>query len=210
MNLGQAMAGGKGAKEALARPRERDDFYPTPPEVTEALWLAENKYLGKKGLPAVIWEPACGDGAICKALERHDHDVVATDLVYRGYGHGEIDFLKRKSLPKEAPDEYIITNPPFNLAAQFIDHALGTLKVSYLALLLKSTFFHADGRMALYERFTPSVIYPLTWRPDFMGLGAPTMECAWFVWRRPLEPTRRPEYQPIRRPGAAPLMPELL
>ena len=42
--------------------RQKDDFYPTPPEGTEAL-------LSAVSFNGPIWEPACGDGAISRALE---------------------------------------------------------------------------------------------------------------------------------------------
>lgn len=40
--------------------RSRDDFYPTPPEMTRALLSVELFY-------GAIWEPACGDGAMSRA-----------------------------------------------------------------------------------------------------------------------------------------------
>jgi hypothetical protein len=42
-----------------AENRQRDDFYPTPPEGTRAL-LSVERFEGP------IWEPACGDGAISR------------------------------------------------------------------------------------------------------------------------------------------------
>ena len=46
-------------RKASARPREKDDFYRTPPAATQALLRVEN--FGQR-----IWEPACGDGAIAR------------------------------------------------------------------------------------------------------------------------------------------------
>ena len=62
------------------------DFYPTPPEAVRALLSVEQ-------FDGLIWEPACGDGAIAKELARHDHSVHPTDLIDRGYGIGGLDFL---------------------------------------------------------------------------------------------------------------------
>lgn len=42
--------------------RPTNDYYPTPPEATQAL-------LGVESFDGDIWEPACGDGAICRVLE---------------------------------------------------------------------------------------------------------------------------------------------
>ena len=59
--------------------RQIDDFYPTPPEATEALL---NRYEFNRD----IWEPACGDGAISKVLDAKGHDVISTDLNNFGCG----------------------------------------------------------------------------------------------------------------------------
>jgi len=183
-SLGKMMAGG-------GNQREDYDFYPTPSEVTLALLEAESHNLRTHKF---IWEPACGDGAISDVLKDHGHFVISTDIVERGYG-GQVarcDFL----LEKEMRSQAIITNPPFILAEEFIRHAK-TLGISYLALLLKSTYWHAAGRYPLWNEWRPAAIYPLTWRPDFLEKGAPTMEASWVVWRgKPLQTI----YQPLPKP----------
>src|SRR3546814_11582916 len=93
--------------------RERDDFYPTPPEGTRAL-LSVERFEGE------IWEPACGDGAISKELEAAGHTVYSTDLIDRGYGTPGVDFL----LDYSTTAANIVTNPPFKLAEEFARHAL--------------------------------------------------------------------------------------
>ena len=65
--------------------RQKDDFYPTPPEAVEAL-LSVEKFIGD------IWEPACGDGAISKVLEV-EHNVVSSDLNDYGFGKSGVDFF---------------------------------------------------------------------------------------------------------------------
>lgn len=90
--------------------REKDDFYPTPPEMTHALLSVEQFNGG-------VWEPACGDGAISRELESAGIRVSSTDLVDRGYGQPRRDFLFEHAM---APDcQHIITNPPFKLGEQF-------------------------------------------------------------------------------------------
>lgn len=150
--------------------REKDDFYATPPEYVES-------FLNYETPPFFIWEPCCGDGAISKILTAHGHKVLSTDLVSRGFGEGGVDFLTCEVSPAPA----IITNPPFKLAPTIILHAK-KLKVGYLALLLKATFWHAKTRHALFEAWQPARIYPMGWRPDFRGQGAPPMDCLWCVW----------------------------
>jgi hypothetical protein len=186
MGLGSAMIGGNPTTK-----RQDDDFYPSPPDVTVAL-LDGIKFTG------VIHEPACGDGAMAKVMIDRGYEVVASDLVARGFGTQE-DFL---AIDKpRAPN--IVTNPPFLLAEEFIRHALGDLKTERLALLLKSTYWHAAGRLPLFREFRPSFFLPLQWRPDFMGLKRPTMEVAWFVWVRQGDGYgSRTYYQPLPRPAA--------
>jgi hypothetical protein len=61
--------------------REKDDFYPTPPEPTRALLHAEIDRLRDFG---TIWEPAAGDGAMVREMESVGLTVRASDLVDRG------------------------------------------------------------------------------------------------------------------------------
>src|SRR6516165_6876116 len=103
---------------ARAPLRDRgNDLYETPPCATLALLRAEK-------LPKRIWEPACGRGAIVNLLRAHGHDVLATDLI--DYGDPTCsyrrDFLLERKLPIGC--ECILTNPPYKLAAQFVEHAL--------------------------------------------------------------------------------------
>lgn len=98
-----------------------DGFYPTPPRGVRAL-LAHEAFAG------VIWECACGDGAISRILEAAGFEVISTDLVDRGYGRGGHDFLADHATLVD----HIVTNPPFSpprgLAARFVEHALTRIR----------------------------------------------------------------------------------
>lgn len=61
-------------------------------------------------------------------------------------------------------------------------HLLGDLGCTYVALLLKATYWHAEKRTGLWRWRTPVRIYALNWRLDCLGLGNPTMEFIWVVW----------------------------
>lgn len=105
------------------------------------------------------------------------------------------DFL---SFPGHAASA-IVTNPPFKLAAEFIRRA-HELKTPVVAMLLKSQYWHAQSRAALFEEFPPSHVLALTWRPDFcfgQRGGAPTMECLWTVWT---EGDTETKYRILRKP----------
>lgn len=159
-----------GANSAFGR--NEADFYPTPPECTLAL-------LERWEAPGVIWEPACGDGAISRVLNDAGHAVVSTDLYDRGYGDWTGDFLTSKP---PVLFEAIVTNPPFNLAEKFIRRA-AALNVPF-AMLLKSTYWHAATRARLFEETQPEMIIAMTWRPSFdLRRGtSPTMDVIWTVW----------------------------
>lgn len=168
--------------------RRELDFYPTPPDVTHALMRFLNLH------QHTIWEPACGDGAMAEVLAQYGHAVIATDLRHTGYGMGGVDFLATKM-----ECNTIITNPPFNVSEAFIRHAVD--QADTVAMLLKSQYWHAAKRKALFDRHPPAYVLPLTWRPDFMGGergGAPTMEVCWTVWQLASTDTR---YVPLARPA---------
>lgn len=156
--------------------REKDDFYPTPPEATQALLTAES-FTGD------IWEPACGDGAISKVLEAAGHRVVSSDLIDRGYGETGIDFLMEHK--SRAPN--VITNPPFKLANDFVSVAVH-LSSGKVAMLLKIAFLEGVERSLLFKRtplarvhvFSKRVTFRNTTRGDVSGSGM--MAFAWFVW----------------------------
>jgi hypothetical protein len=79
-----------------------DGYYPTPPRGARAL-------LARESFGGVLWECACGDGAISKILEAAGFEVVSTDLMDRGYGRGGHDFLADNTTLAD----HIITNPPY-------------------------------------------------------------------------------------------------
>lgn len=178
-NLGAALAGGGGT-------RRENGFYPTPWEATVAL-LKEVKF------PHLVWEPACGDGAIVRVLEAFGYEVLATDIDPRPpiKPSQHWDFVVERAV---APQDAIVTNPPFKEAANFIRTAF-SYQVPF-AFLLKTQFWHAANRLPLFEEIPPSQVLPLTWRLDFTGGGAPTMDCAWFVWGIPGAP-----YKPLPKPS---------
>lgn len=180
--LGSRIAGGN-----TAYSRSMSDFYPTPPECTIAL-------LDHLRIPSgtLVWEPACGEGHIVDVLLDRGYIVRASDIK-----DGE-DFLFSSDL---GGAEWIITNPPFSLAEEFIrkswDYGVP------FALLLKAQFWNAKRRYGLFQDCPPSEVLPLTWRPDFLfktrGSGSPLMDVCWVVWRS-LDYTHETIYRPLPRP----------
>lgn len=161
--------------------REPNEFYPTPPEPTRAFLHAEIERL--RDFPC-IWEPAAGDGAMVREMESLGLVVRSSDLIDRGC---DADIRSFYDFPV-APARAIFTNPPFDQCgwgigkARWLYHALDTLDVDYMALLLNWSWPGAGGLASFWGRFPPARVYLMRWKIDFTGQGAPPMLNAWFVW----------------------------
>ena len=169
--------------------RAESDFYPTPPECVIALLDTFPSIFGRN-----VWEPACGDGAISRVLTGQGMDVHSTDIRHTGFGQGGVDALC--TTPENI--DSIITNPPFSLATNFIEH-LRSFHLPF-ALLLKATYWHASRRHELFKQTGPIAICPMLWRPNFApDRGrSPTMDFCWTVWTD--APVTTCEYIPIPKP----------
>lgn len=169
--------------KADALEREPADFYATPPEPTRALLSAE---IGRLRDFDTIWEPAAGDGAMVREMQTLGLKVFSSDLIDRGCGATIQSFYDFTSPPARA----ILTNPPFaecgwgNGKARWLYHALDTLGVEYMALLLNWNWPGAGGLMPFWAKYPPARVYLMRWKIDFTGQGAPPMLNGWFVWDR--------------------------
>lgn len=163
--------------------REKDDFYPTPPEPIRALLHAEIDRL--RDFP-MIWDASAGDGALVREMEAMGLSVVASDLIDRGMGAEIRDFYDFQTAPARAS----VQNPPFqecgwgNGKARWLTHALDTLGLEYMALLLNWSWPGAGGLAPFWAKNPPARVYLMRWKIDFTGQGAPPMLNAWFVWDR--------------------------
>ena len=159
-------------------PRERNDFYQTPNSASRALFMVE------KFAPN-FWEPACGDGAICKVAESEfGYAPVGTDLVQRSYGVGGNDFLLQKKLL--GPD--IVTTPPFGMSMPFLKHALG-LGAEKVAFLCRIQFLEGQRRRQYLEKLARVHVFskriPRMHNPDYVGKTTTSLLAfAWYVWDR--------------------------
>jgi hypothetical protein len=157
--------------------RDKNDFYPTPPDATQAL-LDREKFEG------MIWEPACGNGALSNVLSKNGYDVFSSDLIDRGFGFYPSDFLKEERVVCN-----IVTNPPFNLALEFVEHAKKIAKKK-IAFFLKTTFLEGARRQKMFidDRFPLKKVYQFSRRVRLdkngipMGCKSGMIAFAWFVW----------------------------
>ena len=122
-----------------SEPKSSADYYATPPKAVQALC----RYVEFR--PFII-EPCCGEGHISRELQKLGYDVESSDIIYRGFGkEGEFDFLD--STPEELQGSDIVTNPPYNQAARFIEHALDCADANAkIAMLLRLTFLESKKK----------------------------------------------------------------
>lgn len=145
-----------GASNHSETERQTEDYYATPDIATELL-------CGLEVFSKNILEPACGEGAISKVLKKYGYNVESMDLIDRGYGKGGVDFLQYD----EMVDKDIITNPPYSLAAEFVEHAMDIVTDGHkVAFFLKLTFLEGEKRRALFKKYPPKKIYVSVSRID--------------------------------------------
>jgi hypothetical protein len=175
------MLDGSFAKSDSGLEREKDDFYPTPPEPIRALLHAEIDRL--RDFDAV-WDASAGDGALVREMEAVGLKVIASDLIDRGCGAEIKDFYDFDAAPSKAT----VQNPPVgecgwgNGKARWLKHALDTLDLDYMALLMNWGWPGAGGLAPFWAEHPPARVYLMRWKIDFTGQGAPPMLNAWFVW----------------------------
>lgn len=117
-----------------------DDF-PTPPWATRALF--EHVLDDKSSLLEMsCLEPACGRGYMSKPLSEYFGSVTSSDAHHYGYSEAR-DYL---ALPYEAQAfDWVVTNPPFRLAEQFVKQSLRVARRG-VAVLARTVFLESCGR----------------------------------------------------------------
>lgn len=169
-------------------PHDSLDFFPTPPWATRALceYLSQIQLLSTKR----VWEPACGEGHMLRPLSEYFELVYGSDIA--PYGHGAVrDFL----FPGDEPVfDWIITNPPFRLADEFVHTAIDRAREG-VAILVRSAFLEGIGRYSeLFSKRKPSAILQFTERVAMVKgkldeTASSATAYSWIVWRcRPHKP----------------------
>ncbi|WJJ55311.1 hypothetical protein QB910_000067 [Dabrowskivirus KKP3916] len=139
--------------------RNDNDFYPTPTWVTEEL-------IKKLIIPksSTCLEPCVGDGAIWNVIKPYFSSMgwaelsKGRDFLTYDFGNNHFDF--------------VITNPPFSLAEEFICRSLEL--ADCVVMLLRLNFLGGQKR---YDRFWSMPKYKPTGqiicsdRPSFTGKG---------------------------------------
>jgi hypothetical protein len=163
-------------------PSDSLDMFPTQPWATRALCeYLRNEFGPLDGLSC--WEPACGMGDMARPLAEYFGSVRASDVHNWGFGERQ-DFL----FPDETPCDWIITNPPFRLAEQFIHASLPRARVG-VAMLVRLAFLEGVGRyQGLFRSRRPCRILQFTERVPMVkgrltATGSTATAYCWVVWQ---------------------------
>lgn len=172
-------------EEGYVRPS--DDFFETPKIATCAM-------LNNINVPndVTLWEPSAGMGAISKILEKvyGKERVLSTELDQNRYGIGGVDFLTEgyKYIPKGR--FWLVTNPPFKLASEFVrkgfeygaERIIFLLRFNYLESSKTREDILGGGHLLrvllMKERLK---MFPYGWTGT---KGSATQNHAWFIWDR--------------------------
>lgn len=120
-----------------------------------------------------------------EVLRSAGHIVWASDLVDYGLGYrARVDFLMERDF---CEDGAIITNPPFKLAEEFVEHALTICPK--VVMLLRLAFYESERRSRILDNGWLARIYvfrkrlPMMHRDGWEGKKANSgIAFAWFVW----------------------------
>ena len=162
----------------VSKKRKKSDFYETPYSMTRQ--FINGEYFNKE---LTVLEPSCGEGAILKILKENWKSDLVTgkDLIQ----------TKDDYLNENKEWDYVITNPPFSLALEFIQKSKIVANKKF-AMLLPLSYLHGKQR---YDEVYTDKNYGLKNVHVFTRypmLGDPLREdgryrtgmmvYAWFVW----------------------------
>jgi len=164
------------------------DHFPTPPWATRALceWLRHETLTRIDD--ASVWEPACAEGHMSRVLAEYFGTVHSSDIKDYGFGETPVDFLWHGSEDGRNVN-WIITNPPFILAAAFAEKGIQVASDG-VALIVRSAFLEGQERYAtLFSQTPPSDILQFVERVAMVQArldreaSSATAYC-WLVWRK--------------------------
>ncbi|MCJ8517805.1 hypothetical protein ABID21_000680 [Pseudorhizobium tarimense] len=170
-------------------PHDSLDDFPTQPWATRA--LLESVIIPACGPVShmTAWEPASNRLHMAGPLTEYYSDVWASDIHDYGVGSVQHDFLLPfiPELFEGAQPDWIITNPPFRLAEQFIERASQVARVGF-ATIVRTSFLEGVGRYTnLFSKNPPSIIAQFVERVPMVkgrltATGSTATAYCWLVW----------------------------
>lgn len=163
--------------------RSEFDFYPTPAWATRSLLHYVPEIAG-----TLVLECASGDGAISDVLrDQYGCRVITNDLDPRHPSQWHFDATDHELWMYLGYDggfaDWVVTNPPFNVAFPMVQHAVRMARVG-VAFLLRKTFLEPTeerGEWLAYNPPSRTICLP---RHNFRGEGTDSVPCDWFIWEK--------------------------
>ena len=179
-------------------PKNELDDFPTPPWATRA--LIHECFNDNRTIHYSCLEPACNRGYMAKALKEYFGSVETSDIKDYGYkGTKVADFLQH---PYDAESfDWVITNPPFKLAEEFIRESWRVSRIGF-CLLVRTSFLEGVGRyQRIFSKIPPTGIYQFSERvPMVKGRldknASTATSYSWLIWEKNLYHDV-PDYVPI-------------
>lgn len=167
------------------------DLFPTPPWATRALLREVLPALAVDTSSLTAWEPASGLAHMSDVLSEAFASVHSSDVHDYGYQDSVGSFIglgADVAMPP-GPIDWVITNPPFNLAEEFALRALEVAEYG-VALIVRSNWSEGQDRYKnIFSQHRPSLIVQFServpmvkerWDPE---AGTATAY-SWFIWMR--------------------------
>lgn len=180
--------GGRAVANERLDPKDKIGFFPTPPWATRALFTHVIPHVC-----GTCWEPAAGEGHMAEVLREVFSVVFASDIHDYGKGYAVGNFVAAEN---ELVDDrarcpvsvdWVISNPPFHLALEFVLRGLEEASHG-VAMLMRSNWTEGGERFeTLFAPRPPTVIAQFVervpmhrgeWKPN----GDTMTSYSWFVW----------------------------
>jgi len=154
--------------------RNADDYYITPHWLIEDLQAALSESnvfnVNPENYPRVL-DPSAGgcekyEMSYPTVLEKEGFTVESWDI--REDSRAQLKGIDFLSIPPMVPYDLIITNPPFNLAQEFTEHALEMVGSGGLVIVLQRlNWLGSQKRKAMWQKLPLAAVYVHSKRPGF-------------------------------------------
>ena len=176
-----------GATNHTEKERQNEDYYATDPIAAKLLLQIEPI---DKGIP--IWECSSGEDHLANVFKENGYVVRTSDIIGRTNTTEVLDFLSDKN--NKQWDGYIITNPPYNKAVEFVEKAMSLIPDGMKVIMfLKVLFLESKKRYDLFKKYPPKTIWVSSSRilcakngkfKEMVEGGGSAVAYAWFVFEK--------------------------
>ena len=176
-----------GATNHTEKERQNEDYYATDPIAAKLLIKIEPI---NKSIP--IWECSSGEDHLANVFRDEGYTVRTSDIIKRTETTEVLNFLSDDN--NKQWNGYIITNPPYNKAVEFVDKAMSLIPDGMKVIMfLKVLFLEGKKRAELFKKYPPKTVWVSSTRimcaknGDFETMiagGGSAVAYAWFVFEK--------------------------